>query len=962
MSSSLKDLKNNTLMFRSNPNAIQRAAYDLLEGVSDESYQILTPTNPFVFLLEAAAATASAAMDFTATATRQIYPELAVTYEDLYRHMSDADYRDRFATPGRSNISILLLKSEIIELAKEVPNTSYRKLTLPKNTEFSVAGYPFGFHYPIDIRVQAHGGIQVVYDSRVSSPIAPLITNQLEWSRMDINNLEFIKIDIPVEQFKVATYSIALNASTGFTEQFEFNHHFYYCRVYTSNAEGSWSEIKTTHSEQVHDLKNATAVLKVTEGSLEVHIPQYYFNSNLLGNNLRIDVYTTRGPIDLNLGNFDSTAFSAQWRDFDNLDEGAFVAPLSAITGFSAFSASLVVGGSRSLSVEQLRERVILNANLSSTPITQDQLAASITTLGYSIIKIIDNVTDRVYQATRALPSPETEGTTTVVGAMIEPVALIDGDTSDEHALTNGTQTTLLPSNIYWLNGNQVTRLSQSEVTSLNNQEKNVKINLFNNNQYLYSPFHYVLDRSDDRFDVRAYYLNDPELKSRYFEGENSELGYQMTTSGINITATTTGFIIQLKTRGDVRINALPDSQVHTQLSFIPKGETQRAYINGVLIGEVDDERVYEFELTTRYHIDDSHHIELTNAKMYSSDIQPHPINLNAQFDLLYIVSGLNNQPDGSLDDLLGEDFLPPESHVIIHERLAFKLGTALVDLLTQSRTSISSQVYRTHEADVPMLYSENVYRRDSDGLPVLVDDGNGGLEADLIHALGDPVLDDEDNPVYLHRKGDIKTVDGQPVIDGERGLKRFVNLFLMDGRYLNVTVEDQLNYRTQVPKTIVDYLDNDIANLSENMLERTELYFVPKRNLGTLEVTVEDGDRRLINAAQGLQIDYYMDNQNYNDTNLRQTIEQITRVIINEQINQATISLSGFTSALTVAVGDDVVSMKVLWQGDDIPPETFTLLDNSTNTTIRQKLVVLFDNNVQLEDDITINFIRHQT
>ena len=74
-------------------------------------------------------------------------------------------------------------------------------------------------------------------------------------------------------------------------------------------------ECVTTHTDQIFDAAAPTVVLTILKGFVRVTVPQIYVSNGLIEGELRIDVYTTEGPLDLILDNYPMAAFSANWKD-----------------------------------------------------------------------------------------------------------------------------------------------------------------------------------------------------------------------------------------------------------------------------------------------------------------------------------------------------------------------------------------------------------------------------------------------------------------------------------------------------------------------------------------------------------------------------------------------------------------------------------------------------------------------
>jgi len=133
MSNSVTTLLTNVSDYRFNPAGIQKSAINMLREVSGGKIDIVDPTNPVVFCLEASAINTAAFMVENQTLNRKQYPAAAQTTEELYAHMSDKDYADRFAVPSTARIFFLISQDELLnKLVAEPGNTGIRKLALPR--------------------------------------------------------------------------------------------------------------------------------------------------------------------------------------------------------------------------------------------------------------------------------------------------------------------------------------------------------------------------------------------------------------------------------------------------------------------------------------------------------------------------------------------------------------------------------------------------------------------------------------------------------------------------------------------------------------------------------------------------------------------------------------------------------------------------------------------------------------
>ncbi len=730
--SDINVLKNAIEEVRYNPIAIQRVVMDTLDQATQGQIELVDPSNPFVFLMEAAAVSTSAAMSQSEALVRQLYPSLAVTEDELYLHMSDQDYLGRFAQPSRTVFTLLFDKRELMEKSVPTGIGGTRQLVVPRNTEFTIAEHTFSMQYPIDIRVLSHGGIQVVYDNSRTSPLKVIESNIINWDIIRIHQTDYVKIEVPVEQFKLTSYIGQLNLSSGFNQTYEFEDHFYYTRVFHSNGEGGWTEIKTTHTQQVFDPFDPTVVLKVYHDRVNVHVPQIYITNELLNRELRIDIYTTKGPLELILDGYEINAFGAHWWDVEKEELTAYSAPLATFSNMAVYSDSVVTGGRLSLDFLSLRERVITNAlGQQNLPITDVQLNNQLNNLGYHSIKDVDHVTNRIYLASKRIPTPKNDPYIAPAGSLIATLQdTTTALTQQDGVVDNGNRITITNKGLYTRQGGVVrplTRLQREHVAQLDDV---AMVESLNTQPYLFCPFYYVLDFKEDYFVSRAYHLDNPKITYREFIQENESAGLHIATDQLSIQKHQGTYTLRLLTDSDDVIKEMPDDNVHVVIGFRPVGQEHYVYTWGQFIGIDPDtqERYFECAIQTNYDIDENHFISLSN---FTATIEPprrvYSTPLEARFEIFYVVENYRPAPGQVFHPLRFEENhpLPIDARYtsVMHERIGVSLGEYLEGFWDNARSIVSPADYARHADDVPAIYEENVYRRDPTTGRILVDE-----------------------------------------------------------------------------------------------------------------------------------------------------------------------------------------------------------------------------------------------
>jgi len=953
------------------PGAIQRAMIAQVEQTYTGGLEIIDPSNPFVFLLEASATVGAAGMMQSEVLNRKQYPSNALTFEELYLHMSDKDYIGRFATPGKANITFLIAKEEVIQKAIAIGSGNVRKLTIPRNTRVDVAGLPFTFTYPIDIRVMGHGGLQLVYDGNKPSPIQTLQSNKVDWTIQNYNteHTEYLAITVPLLQYRIDSYNASLNGTTAFKKSYDLQDQYYHCRAYLADLSGNWTEVKTTHSDQVFDPLTPTVLLKVIDNVLQVTIPQVYYTTGLINTELRIDIYTTKGPINQALSSYLSNQFVASFINLDKDDNDKYVAPIRNMESMSVYSDDLATGGTNGLTFEQLRARVMRSSlGPNDVPITNAQITSRLEDLGYSTVVNVDNITNRVFLATRQLPKPDTgdlvTGAGTTMGMLSATLKTLAGMNA---VIDNGNRLTLTPDMLYLSSNGVLSIVSDSELAAIKALTLDKQAEKISNNEYLYSPFHYVLDTTENTFQTRPYYFDAPEIVFKSFVEDNDTTGLGVNSSITELSRTATGWRLLVQTDSSDAFKELDDANVYVQLMFQPVGESDGAYMNGTLVGKNPDtnERIYQFDITTNWDVDANHNLTLTNFAMYEPVVRNYATQLTASFNLIYIVA--NNDVDGQttswIDTQIGDFLLPADVIGVYMESVRLKFGDNMNGLWTRARSIAGPQDYVKYDNDVYLTYTENQYRKDptTNRLVFEIDPDTGKAVPILEHAKGEVKLDENGNPTILHYAGEtMLDANGEPIISDDRTIVRQMDIFLMDGVYYFATAALDVAYRKSVPATLVQWLTDDLQPLVEVLLEQTKLYFHPKSTIGVLDVLVGEEQSKTISAAQHPVITFYVTRAVYADADLRKQLASSATEIMASVFEDAVVTRDECATNIKAVVGNDVIAVKVGQLGGVDDFDVITIEDDSGRLCIGKKAVAMPDGTLAVADAIDIEWVRH--
>lgn len=961
-----------------NPASIQDKMMQLIENYTGKDIKIVDPSNPVLLALESSAALTAGWLETNEILNRKQYPFLALTEEELYLHMSDKDYIGRFATPSKTKFTIIMSYDELLSRLVLDPTIGIKKIIIPRNTEFRFSNIVFSMQYPVEIRQMNHGGLQIVYDTEEISPLKLLNTNLVEWElKRSIEGL-FVFITVDTDQFEISSNKYNLSSSLSFETSIVTKDKYYYTRVYYENDYGVWVEIKTTHTDQIFDPRTPTALLTVFTDRVTVSIPQVY--NYIVNKRIRVDVYQTKGPLNILLSEYGWDAFTAKWLTLNDKELNEFTTPLNLFNSIKIFSSETVYGGSDPVSFQTLRERVINNSvGLPTPPITPTQITAYLEKNGYQIIQNIDVVTKRGFLATKAMPPPDEyispslrgsnerlmhSGISASVGTLATSLNTImyNGGVID-----NGKRITLTSDVIYKNTNGKIYILENNEYNTLHSDTIENIVELSNNNDYRYSPFHYVLDTYDNLFETRAYYLDRPEVLTKVFKSENDSTLLNVTIKDYSISKNSTGYVIDILTQSGKNFKELEDYQIYVQMGYIPSGEVDRAYILGKLIStNSDKERVYRFTIDTRFDLDKDHNLYINNFSMYTNLERILPTKLITDFDIFFSTTAeLGSQyKKAQLDYELGAFQLPNDIKAITHETLQVKFGSNLNSLWTNSRTTVLPENYETWEVDVLDTYEENVYQIDPVTGTIFTVNVGGDIEYVILHKKGDPVINvNTGEPVYKHRVGDIKlTSDNKPIVKNTRSLLRYIDLFLLEGCFKLSNDPLVVEYRQNVTKILSDWIIEDLEEINQLLLEQTVIYFYPKNTLDMLNVMIADGKYIQIKAEQSFNVELFVDKTVYSNSQLKIKLTEATIAVISEELKQHQLSISRLIDKLTHTYGNDVINVSINGLGGNLNLQALTIVDDSSRCSIKKKMSLLPSNIATINEDVSVTFIPHET
>src|ERR1700752_660072 len=415
-SASIADLYERISFYKSSPPRVVQAVFDYLDDVMNNEIDLVDPTNPFIMLIESSAVLTSLAINESLLNLRRSYVGLSETDRDVYRHMTDSEFSGRFSTPGKAVFTLMFDLTSLVNHMVQDLTENCLKAIIPRDSYITVDSYVFTLEYPIVIRRFSNQVTQITHDTSTSSPISQPSNNIIAFkARQDTNGKKWLYFTIPLKQMKISTVNYAVQRESIFSKDIAFDDQYLYARVFQkSGTNPNWVEMYTTHSDQVFDHGTLTSVLQVTTNNLNVTIPFIYNTLGMASGQIRVDVYTTKGEIDVNLGSYTGSSFQVKLRNIDSIRDDNPYTGIWGNVNFFGFSDQILSGGTNGISFEHLKEKVTNRAfGHFNLPITTAQLDTVGEYNGFIIVRNADSLTNRYLLGVKAIPDISIKDTTT---------------------------------------------------------------------------------------------------------------------------------------------------------------------------------------------------------------------------------------------------------------------------------------------------------------------------------------------------------------------------------------------------------------------------------------------------------------------------------------------------------------------------------------------------------------------
>lgn len=546
-----------------NPTSMQHAILRELEQHMGDDVVVVSPNNVASFMINMFSELSGRNISHIVSALNEESPKRVATQKQLYKHLSDYDYVDLFSTPASTYLSMNILLDQLRDQAPYIEDTNvYRQLIVPRNTKFFIGGHTFSTYYPINITYNTKNRMVAAwFDNEThKNPLYELANDSLETVVFNMRGVDIVSTKFPVHQFNTTIEHETLMPSIPFSKIYSYEDKFYAVRVFTNKTYSSstafvdrvpigatdqgngnydtiyedWTELHQTldgkmYDPDIYSIPTVIVGLDQEFKQVSITIPFIFISQNMLGDKLRVELYTTSGNIDI-----DGTQLKQSEIPIGvNLTGIATVDKYSLIfTRDTELSVSLIdpaiCGGTDGLDFEQIRERVVYNTFVDKLLVTPLDLEAFFGDNGYRVSRFKDGITRRIYTCHKEL-----RDSTGAVVPSGELKTIIDYDhhrnaddannkTSSIIMFNNGSSFMILPNSLFKYDKelNIAHPLTDSERESIFSGSTDEIISRFNENTYTFTPFHVMLTINNGVPISSAYDFQFPSISVTDFKNE----------------------------------------------------------------------------------------------------------------------------------------------------------------------------------------------------------------------------------------------------------------------------------------------------------------------------------------------------------------------------------------------------------------------------------------------------------
>lgn len=926
-----------------NPVYAQKVIIDSIE--KGQGVEIGSETSPFLSLMEASIMLSHSGVTEGQNLIRTLFPTLATTKDDLYIHLTDNELSGLISTPASTYLIVEVNVNDIKNSGYKPDGSNYRETMLPIGTTISVSNYTLTLLN--DILIRLYDKTEVPYVESISNSNDVAINNVTILESEIINNslsVPYIRFKLPINQVTKQVISKSVQRSIDFEYTHQLTDKFYHAEVYYKNqSDGNNIKIEQSYSDTYLSPTTPKVFVKIGEGTVSFKIPRIYVMNGSISGNITIIVYETKGKTNMPIYPYTRDKFSMTLGDTNT----ARAATAQNIQ-FAFSSDTSIDGGTNGLSTDELKESIINNTlGVNEIPITNYQIEKIGQNNNFDVSLVEDVITNRTYIASKNIE---------IESSVIKALPDIFNNTlklelpeyiSAYPELVRDTDFVIKSGSIFKENNGVISILNKGDISILTSMNILNKIEHLKTNKYFFNPFTYVVSKADGVSDCRIYHLDNPVLDNvRNIDKNQNVTDVNANMVKYDISLTDEGYRLLIRMSGDNGFSGISTDMKKVQASILL---SSNEYVHYQLEYDANNDMFYTY-IKIDEMVNEEDRITISNG---ISDISTKLCDLITD---IYIYCYITEPTYLDAFGYLRDEIVSEENNITVltKDKIRLTFGKRIDYLWNKVYSTYTDRKYKTYQEDVYDVYETDVYETDIDGKLLWKVASNNKIECKILHRKGDYRLDEDNNKIIKHKKGDtILDVNGEPIIDVIPGICRYIDILMLEYEFLEATGDINKNLNRMITANFETMLFDQLPDMNKSLLERTNLYYRPYKSSKPIEIMV-NGSKEISEYRVSPKVSLYLDNTNI-DLNTQETYRSTIGKIINSELSNSTISLNSIKQKIidTLDISISGVKIEGLSNSDS---EIITLVTNDNKLTLDKVLVyteykeVIVDYNLTLE------------
>ena len=880
------------------PARMQSAILAYIES-DDANRGIVDATNPATMLLESAVATASASASETYRSIRMKYPDLALTDDELIHHISDEELTSMFAVPSSTYFYFYL---NVVDLRMYgIKKNNYKEIVIPIGTVVTILDTKFTLLNDITVKL-FNNGFTLVEQSNNDNDLAIDDVGIIDSAIVtDKEGFSFVFFKALVKQVSRYVSNTATTIAEGFDHIYNIDDKYCHAEVYFLQN-NSWVKMHKAHNDEYINPSQPTAFITILDGSVRVRIPDIYFHTNMISNNIKVELYDTKGELYLPINEYTPSDFSVSLGDTGKSSEAA----ASTNVAILANSGSIVDGGKNSSTFTELRESIIYNSvGDIDLPVTDYQLARSAVLSGYTVNKVVDVVTSRAYIANKNGDKLVMDGVQSTQDVYFNTLRVTLAEIQNLSTVKNFDKAFLIKSNTWFKDNNSITSIvTDDEVNEIRSLSMVSLVDRMQQHKYFYTPFYYWVSHSDGYINAAVYDLDNPSIDHMMIANKNIDVTpVSVNINRYDIKKTEAGYRIYLELKGSGNYSALEPSKIRLQAVIPIEGSTV-VYIDGSYNAATEQ---YEIDIDTKLDMSREGMFDISNG--YSTLTTKYSKLTNTISIYTYTID-----PDviSTTNFLKAETYnLPNRATILTKENLTITFGKQIKYIWNKVANSYTARKYKQYTDTKYLTYEKDVYEINKDTGSIYFKEGNK-LVKHKLHAKGEQVLDPiTKKPIVEHVPGDTILIDGNPVIDIYSGVLRFIDICMLELEYQLATTLAYRNYTRLVLNRIRKYAYEDMGLLNKKVLENTAIYYKTTKSTTPVTTMVNNVPYTVPYSVTPTVVLYSTSTSTYEISDIL-NMTKIVGGVIDTILNSDLITMKAIKDECLSKLGSNFVAMKI--------------------------------------------------